>query len=292
MASSAKSAALPVVGTSTGGRKATGARNSRRKVRGPWTDDSDRFAQALVLASRIGGGGDVQIERPDGTKGTIVVKQSRDCPAPLVDQTRELRLQAVSFQQERQQEWHDKQQAACPSKEGHEQPPETSRTRKRREKRQQQRKDAAELKVLKQAAAEQATAAAAEAQRQAWEGGDGVSEGMLRQALGQISQLTIDCANQAPDRSVVLRNAVLEQQGEPTPVKVLSGSVGLAMDDDELGKAIVDALVGYPDEQLAGRFASLVAILSASTPAKQAASSTQTQATSAAADVSMVVTGG
>ena len=218
------------------------------------------------------------IERPDGTKGTIVVKQSKDSPAPLVEQTRELRLQAVSFQQRRQQGWHDRQ-AARTSQESDERE-ETSRTRKRREKRQQQRKDAAELKVLR--AAEQATAEAA--QRKFWESDDAddLTEGMLRQALGQISQLSSECTNQDPSRTSVGRNAVLSRQGEPSPVKVLAGSVGSTMNDEELGKVIVDALVGYPTEQLGSRFSRLASDL-ASSPAIDAEPPVQTKTASAAA---------
>ena len=129
----------------TGGRKTAKDRNTR--TQGPprkSAANSARLIQDCVLASRNGGGGNVRVEHPDGTKVTIEVKQSRDSEPPLVEQTRNLRLQDVAVQQLRQQRWIDQQpaaQAPPPSP-----PPERAKTRKRREKRQQ---DKAVLKELK-----------------------------------------------------------------------------------------------------------------------------------------------
>ena len=133
----------------TGGRKTAKVRNTRTQVPPRKSAaNSARLIQNCVLASRNGGGGNVRVEHPDGTKITIEVKQSRDSVPPLVEQTRNLHLQDVAVQQLRQQRWVDQQpaaQAPPPSP-----PPERAKTRKRREKRQQLKAD--KLKAAENAA--------------------------------------------------------------------------------------------------------------------------------------------
>ena len=184
-------------GAKTSDRKATGARNTRRAApsRRGWNDDNARFVQDCVLASRMGGGGNVVAERrPDGSMAvTIEVRQSKDSPPELVSAVRAMRLQGVAAQQQRQQAWIDtsagtKEPAPPPTEE-------MARTRKRREKRQQQRRDAAELEELRKGAVAQVAAAsppteALEPER--------CHLATYRTALDRISQLSRDHAVKNP----------------------------------------------------------------------------------------------
>ena len=106
----AASVASPAAGEGDFGRK-TGSARTNRKQGGHkgWNQQKARCAQDLILASRLGGGGNVHVKvLADGTtRFTVEVRQSRDAVLPLVERTAAMRLQGAAVQEKRQQQWYD-----------------------------------------------------------------------------------------------------------------------------------------------------------------------------------------
>ena len=274
----ADSAATPAVAPAAavkgaGGRKTDNPRNNRKsRVPRAGSALSSRLIQDAVLASRNGGGGDVQVElKPDGTqKITIAVKQSRDCEPPLVTETRNLRLQDVAAQRTRQQRWIDwidqQPRDASPAKKP---APERAKTRKRREKRQadritkrQNEEWLAELSSwapydtwltelstqLEELDSETLPASVPEPTAQTapkeyheamevWEADteNGLTE--LRATVDKFSAYTLRISG--PGYSDLIERTANLRVGHPVPVKATPGTVGGMLSDEQLGFVFV-----------------------------------------------------
>ena len=243
------SVAVPAAaGKSGGNRKAAGAPTNRKlKLRGAWNDSADRLVQSCVLASRNGGGGDVEVEG-FGVKATIQVKQSRDSEPTLVTETRKLHLQSVDARQQRQQSRLEKVVKTAPPEVPGDEQPEPSRRKKRREKRKQ---DRADLRALRSAAEDVAMTSVAENALC----GPAVEEGaaLIRHGIDQVSRRARLLANTVSTTVVVGRSIVLEDDGEPLPVMVAAGTVGASLSDRQLGDELIDAVICTASDR-EGRF--------------------------------------
>ena len=69
---------------------------------GPWNSQCERFAQSIILAARLGGGGNITF-RYGGMVAEVEVKHMKAAEPQLVQRTREVRLDALAMQQEKMQ---------------------------------------------------------------------------------------------------------------------------------------------------------------------------------------------
>ena len=69
---------------------------------GPWNSQCEKFAQSIMLAARLGGGGNITF-RYGGMVAEVEIKHSKAAEPELVQRTREVRLEAVALQAERLQ---------------------------------------------------------------------------------------------------------------------------------------------------------------------------------------------
>jgi len=226
-----------------------------------WTDTDARMAQDCVIASRLGGGGAVTIEK-NGVKCTIEVKQSKDCVPEVVTAMKDIRLAGAAAVQQRQERWMEKKERA--EKAAAEKPllPQQSKSaRKRARKQQAQRDRDAELETLRAAVAAAAPEAAAPAQELTSppvepppppeDTLEGRLVGLCKQALERISQLVTEEA--VKRRVEPVARLVHLQMGEGVPrlnVLALAGQKGAGWEETEYGQYLLEAIEGVPDEHL------------------------------------------
>ena len=67
---------------------------------GPWNSQCERFAQSIMLAARLGGGGNITFRYGDMV-AEVEIRHSRAAEPELVQRTREMRLNALSMQEEK-----------------------------------------------------------------------------------------------------------------------------------------------------------------------------------------------
>ena len=147
----------PAAEKGLGSRKATGARKPRHDTvarRNGWNANHSRILNDCAALARHGGGSAVHVDSTAyGPRITIEFKHSKESVSPLVEADLALRLQAVTFQQERQQAWINKR-----AETGASPPKERRKTRKRREKRlAQQLRKKHESEAAEQSAATEAS---------------------------------------------------------------------------------------------------------------------------------------
>ena len=76
-----------------------GVRRAAERV-GPWNSQCERFAQSIMLAARLGGGGNITFKF-GGMVAEVEIKHSRAAEPELVQRTREMRLNALAMQEEK-----------------------------------------------------------------------------------------------------------------------------------------------------------------------------------------------
>ena len=64
---------------------------------GPWNSQCERFAQSIILAARLGGGGNITFKF-GGMVAEVEVKHTKSEEPELVQRTRDMRLEAVAKQ--------------------------------------------------------------------------------------------------------------------------------------------------------------------------------------------------
>ena len=240
---------------------------------GTFTSQHERILNAGMAAARMYGGSEVCMEVA-GAKMTIEVKHSKDVELPVVEKKIAIALVAAEEQERRQQEWIDRgvtaEAPATPKKtksaRRHERDREKRKEMERElkqmrdEKRQQQPQQQEEESAMEEDPApppqqqqSQSTPTrkfVRHAPATAPAGAGSVpAQGMLKQAIEQITQLAPKCDGFGPAKTRD-RHVVLPGDGERLPVTVKANTKGARWNDKEFGERLSEALRGVRAEQL------------------------------------------
>lgn len=262
--------------------------HTRRTTNRGWHDTDARRVQDCVLASRLGGGGEVTVA-PDGTV-TIAVKQSKDCVPPLVKAMQAMRAEGVEVARSRQTAWIEKtearqQQLSSAATGG--QALKSKRALKRRATKDRAKAEREELARLREAAGMQPqpqeqqqqsaqpefeSAAPAGDGKDMSDGADNVAdmtdadasgpnaEELITQALAEISQHphAYDDDDRISKWTIKKLVSVPTPAGREVEVSLFPGTGGTDMAPAQLVSMLQSELLGLPPEQLAPKLACLI----------------------------------